>query len=117
MRVSTPGQQQREQELVPGEDQAEDGGRGEAGDDLRQADLEEHPDLGRAVDPRGVLDVGRQLVEEALHHPDGERQVEGGVEQDDAGIGAGRPVTRNIRKIGMMTTIAGSMRVVRMMNR
>ena len=83
------GEQKREEELVPGEDQAEHGGRGKAGDDLRQADLEEHPDLRRAVDARRVLDVERQLVEEALHHPDGEGQVEGGVEQDDAGIGAG----------------------------
>ncbi len=28
-----------------------------------------------------------------------------------------RPVTRNITKIGMITTIAGSMRVVRIMKR
>ena len=84
------GEQQGEEKLVPGEDEAEDEGGGEAGDDLRQADLEEHPDLRRAVDPRRILDVGRQLVEEALHHPDGEGQVEGGVEQDDAEIGAGQ---------------------------
>ena len=88
VRVSGPDEQQGEQELVPGEDQAEHEGGGEAGDDLRQADLEEHPDSGRAVDAGRILDVGRQFVEEALHHPDGEGQIEGGVEHDDAEIGA-----------------------------
>ena len=52
--------------------------------------LIEHLGLGRAVDAGGILDVGRKLVEEALHHPDGEGEIEGGVEQDDAEIGAGK---------------------------
>ena len=81
-------QQQREQELVPGEDEAEHEGGGKPGDDLRQADLEEHSDFGRPIDAGRILDVGRQFIEEALHHPDGEGQIEGRVEHDDAEIGA-----------------------------
>ena len=85
------GKKQREEILVPGQDQAEHRGRREAGDDLRQADLEEDAGVGRAVEPGSIFDIGRQFVEEALHHPDREGQVEGGVERDDAGIAAGEP--------------------------
>ena len=81
------GQHQREQELVPGEDHRENEGGGEPAIDLRQADLAEHVPFGTAVHPRGVFDVAIEMVEEALGHPDRERQVEGGVEGDDAGIG------------------------------
>src|SRR5690348_12313598 len=56
------GEQQREQELVPGEDQAEDEGRGKARQHLRQADLQEHLDLARPVDAGRVFDIERQLI-------------------------------------------------------
>jgi hypothetical protein len=81
-------QQEGEEEFVPGEDQAEHRGCGQPSLHLRKADPEEHPGLGAPVDAGGVLDVAGELVEEALHHPDRERQVEGGIEQHDAGVAA-----------------------------
>ena len=83
-------QQERKEKLVPGEDETEDEGRGKTRDDLRQADLEEDLDLGRPVDTGRILDVRRKLIKEAFHHPDGEGEIESGIEQDDAGIGAGK---------------------------
>ena len=86
-----PGEEQGEQELVPGEDEAEHGGGREPRLDLGHADPEEDPVPVAAVETRRVLHLGRELVEEALHHPDGEREVERGVEQDHAEVGPAQP--------------------------
>src|SRR5205823_8147563 len=72
----------------PGQDQAEYRSGCKAGDNLRKTNLEKHPHIRGAVDSRRILDVRRELVEEALHHPDRERQIESRIESNDPGIGA-----------------------------
>ena len=86
-----PDQEEGEEELVPGQDQAEHRRRGDARLDLRQADPKEDLHLRAAVHAGRVRDLARDLVEEALHHPDRERQIEGGIEQDDPDIAAREP--------------------------
>jgi hypothetical protein len=92
-------QQERKEKLVPGEDEAEDEGRGKTRDDLRQADLQEDPGLGRPVDTSRILDVRRKLIEDAFIIQMVNARLKA-VEQDDAGIGAGRPTARNIKITG-----------------
>ena len=75
-------QEDREDELVPGEDQREHGGRGDARDQQRQRHPEEGLEPRVAVEHRRVLVLRRDLVDEALHHPDREREVERRVDQD-----------------------------------
>ena len=84
------GQQRGEGIFVPGEDQAEDRGRGDAGRGLRQHHLAERLQPRVAVDHRGFLVFARDLVDEALEQPDGERHVDRGVEQDHAERGVGQ---------------------------
>src|ERR1700722_12005741 len=81
-------QEKGEQKLVPGQDEAKHCRGGEPSQRLRQTDLEENPDVGRTIDARRVLDVWRELIEEAFHHPDRKRQVEYSVESDDPQIGS-----------------------------
>ena len=47
-----------------------------------------------AVDERRLLDVVRDLVEEALHHPDDEARVDPGVDEDQAEAGVEQPELR-----------------------
>ena len=79
------GQDQGEEEVVPGEQEAEDGGGGEARPGERQDDAVEALPHRGAVDPGGLLQRARQLVVERPHHPDHQRQVEGEVDDDEAG--------------------------------
>ena len=81
------GEQHRERVFVPGEDQAEDRGGDDAGGGLRQHHLAEGLQAGVAVDHRRVLVLARDLVDEALQQPDGERDVDRAVEQDHAELG------------------------------
>ena len=111
------GQQHRERVFVPGEDQAEDRGGGDAGGGLRQHHLHERLQARVAVDHRGLLVLARDLVDEALEQPDGEADVDRGVEQDQAELGVGEArASRYIRKIGIATAIGGMIRVERMKN-
>ena len=73
---------EREQELVPGEDRRENRRGGESRTHQRHGDAPEDLPAGIAVDQRGLLDLDRYLGEEAAHDPGDERQVEGGVDQD-----------------------------------
>ncbi len=78
---------ERDQEFVPDEDRAEQGGRDHARPDDRQHDSPQEAEIGAAVDLGGIVDLARHLVEEADHDPDDQRQREGGVGQDQAEIG------------------------------
>ena len=69
-------------ELVPGEDQREHRGRRDARHEQRQREAPERLEPRVAVEHRGVLVLDGHLVDEALHHPDRERQVERRVDQD-----------------------------------
>ena len=76
---------QGEKKLIPANDQAKDRGRGEAGADQRKNDPEQHPESRFTVEQRGFLNLPRQLLNEAAHHPDDERQVQADVDQDQSG--------------------------------
>src|SRR3990170_1336965 len=60
------GQHEGEGVLVPGEDQAEDGGGGDASHRLWQDDLEESLHAGVTVHQRGLFVLARDLVEETF---------------------------------------------------
>src|SRR5699024_4765195 len=64
----------REDELVPGRDEREDAGGDETRRDQRKQHRPEHPAPRRAVDVRGLLDLGWYGGDEPAQHPDGERQ-------------------------------------------
>ena len=59
-----------DQELVPDEDGREDRGHDHARSDERQHDPPEHADARAAVDHRGIVELARDLVEEADEDPD-----------------------------------------------
>src|SRR5215203_191621 len=67
---------QREQELVPGADEAEHGDGGEPRSGERQDDLMEGAEHGGAVDRRRVLELLRYRLEEAAQEPDVEGKRE-----------------------------------------
>jgi hypothetical protein len=77
-------QHQGEQVLVPGEDEREDGHAGHAGRRRRQHDEREALEAVRAVDGCRVVDVGGDVVEERLHQPDHQRQVDEDVHDTSA---------------------------------
>ena len=85
------GEEHGEGVFVPGEDQAEDRRRGNAGRRLRQHNLDEGLQARIAVDHRRFLVFARNLVDEALQEPDRERHVHGRIEQDHADLGIGQP--------------------------
>src|SRR3954451_21344671 len=85
------GQYEREQELVVGGDHREDARRDEARRGERQDDPTERAEAGVAVDHRRLLEVDRDLAEEALHHPDDDRHVEGGIHDDQADLRVQEP--------------------------
>src|SRR6516165_87618 len=81
------GERDREQELVPAEQEDQDRRRhhargGERGDDLREG-LEG----GRSVHLRGLLELPRDLAEEGRQDVDPQRQAERDVRDDQAGPG------------------------------
>ena len=78
------GQEHREGVFVPGEDQAEDRGCRDTRRCLRQHHLHEGLKAGIAVDHGRFLVLARDLVDETFQQPDGERDVDRGVEQDHA---------------------------------
>ena len=79
-----------EQKVVPGEQDAQDQESADAGRHQRQ-DPAERLEAGAAVAHRRLLDRVGHVVEEALEDPDREREVEGGVGQDQAGQRAHQP--------------------------
>jgi hypothetical protein len=76
-------QHQREQEVVPGEHEGEHGGREQAGAHHREHHLPQHFPARAAVNQRAFLELERQILDIAAHHPDHVRQAEGGVEDDE----------------------------------
>ncbi len=106
-----------EHELVPREDECEDRRRGDAGHEQGQGELPERLQAGVAVEHGGVLVLRGHLVDEPLHHPDRERDVERGVDEDQAELGVDESeLWRYMRKIGITTTTGGMKRVDRMKN-
>ena len=81
------GQDQGEEELVPGEDEGEHGGGEEAAARHRQDHAPEDAPAGAAVDQGRFLELERDVLDVAAHHPDHVGQVEGGVEDDQADEG------------------------------
>ena len=77
-------QHQGEEELVPGEDEGEHRGREQARARHRKHHLPQHLPARAAVDQRAFLELERNVLDIAAHHPDHVGQVEGGVEQDQA---------------------------------
>src|SRR6185437_3518524 len=67
------GEDDTENEVVPGEDEGEDRGDDDAGARQRQGDAAEGLPQRAAVDERRFLDVGRQGLEEADHDPGDDR--------------------------------------------
>src|SRR5258708_28072971 len=81
-------EQHSESIFVPGKDETEDGGRGDAGGGLRQDDLEKRLKPRVPVDHSGFLVLARYLVDESLEQPHRERDVHSRIEQDHAEMGA-----------------------------
>ena len=79
-------QHQRERELRPVGREVEDRRRRQAGRDERQRDRPQRAQPRRAVEPRRLEERRRHGVEEVLQHPDGERHLNGGVRQHQAGV-------------------------------
>ena len=73
---------QRKQELVVGQQQAEQRGHDEPRPDHRQHDPREGLPVGAPVDPGRLVQFGRHLREQAPHQPDGERLVQRHQRQD-----------------------------------
>ena len=67
------------QEVVPGEEEGDDGAGAEAGRDHRRDDLHQGPQRAGAIHLRGFLDLLRQVLDEAHQQPDRDRQLRGGV--------------------------------------
>src|ERR671936_132285 len=59
-----PLQDEREEELAPGEDEDEQGGRAQAGADHRQDHVPQRAQPRRAVDQRRVFQLLRHIVKE-----------------------------------------------------
>ena len=81
------GQRESEQEFVERRDHREDRRRRESRRSQRKCDPDERRQAGIAIDHGGFLQIDRDLVEEAFHHPDAEGDVEGRVDQDQPGPG------------------------------
>ena len=85
--VRMPGQHEREQELVVGEQQAEQRRDGQARAGQRQDhDAEGLPEIA-AIDRGGFVEVARDVEEEAVHQPDREGLVDRHQRQDQQRIG------------------------------
>ena len=82
---STAGEQEGEDEFVPGDAKGEDAGDRVAGLHEGKEDPGEHLKRRGAVDDRGLLQLHRDLFVEAEEEPDGEGKIEGGVEEDENG--------------------------------
>ena len=80
-----PEQNVREDELVPGLDEGEDGRRHEPGGHEREQDAAERAEAARAVDHRCFLELLRDAVQEAAQYPDREGQHKREVDDDHAG--------------------------------
>ena len=80
-------QHQREEEVVPGEDEGEDRGGEQAGARHRQHHLPQHLPARAAIDQRAFLELERNVLDIAAHHPDHVGQAEGRVEDDQPVIG------------------------------
>ena len=84
------GQDQREDEIVPGEDEGEQAGRRDARPRQRNRDLAEGLPPAMAGDAIGMLDVRADVLEIAAHDPQDERQADQLVDPDQADIGVGQ---------------------------
>ena len=80
----TVGEDQGQDEFVPGDAEGEDGRRCNAGFDQRQHHLVEHLDRTTAVDGGGFFEFFGHLQDETVQQPDRERQIHRNVEQDQA---------------------------------
>jgi hypothetical protein len=79
------GQDQREEKVVPRQDETEDAGRRQAGRGERQRDAGKRTPKAGAVDPRRLFEAARHGVEKSLHRPDDQGEVEGDVDQGEPG--------------------------------
>ncbi len=79
-----PGQDEREDEVVPGEHEGEDGGREQAGAGHGEDHLPQDGKARAAIDQGALFQLQRDVLDVAAHHPDHVGQVEGGIEHDQA---------------------------------
>src|SRR5713226_6835504 len=73
---------QRVEEFVPGEDENEDRGGGDARRRERQEDQSKCPERRAAVHPRGAVELVGDFAKERGEHPDGQWQGKSGVGQN-----------------------------------
>ena len=88
---------ERHDVLVPRRDEGEDHRGHDAGQRERQHDPQQRPQPPAAVDRRGLLDLAGDRGEEGAQDPDGERQVEGGVGQDERRVRVDQARARRTR--------------------
>ena len=81
-RLGLAPEDQRDQEVVPRPEELKDGQRGDGGQAEGQDQAQEDADLRGAVDAGGLEQVLGDAYEEVAEQEDGERQAEGGVEED-----------------------------------
>src|SRR5262249_7900968 len=79
-----PRQEQRVEEVVPGQEEREDGGGGQPWRRQGKSDTQEGPRHARPVDIGGLLERGRNAIEEGPPHHGHQREVEGEVDDDEA---------------------------------
>ena len=77
------GQRAREQQLDPGEHEAEEGGDADAARDQRHQDLDEEAREGIAVEEGGLVDLARHAGDEAFQDPHRQRHVEDAMRERD----------------------------------
>src|SRR5918997_4582674 len=85
------GQRDAVREVVPGDEEGDDRGGEDARGGQRDDHLAERLPGGRAVDLRGLLHLPGDLPEERRHRPDGDRQGQGEVGDDQPGPGVVEP--------------------------
>src|SRR3712207_6311510 len=81
------GQRDAVREVVPGDEEGDDRGGEDARGGQRHDHLAERLPGGRTVDLRGLLHLPGDLPEERRHRPDGDRQRERQVRDDEPGPG------------------------------
>ncbi len=80
-------QQDGEEELVPGVEEDEDHGHGDAAARLRQDDVPQGLEAVGAVEEGRLLHLARDVLEVGHHEPDRERQREREVDDHEAAVG------------------------------
>jgi hypothetical protein len=79
-------QDEREEELVPGGDEREEGGHDDAGQEQWRDHGPEHVEATGPVDHCRLFEVGRDAADVALEHPEDERERPDDVHEDESTV-------------------------------